>query len=538
MPLVAAALGFVLYLPSVAGTFLYDDIKIVVENEAIRDLTELGTVLRADPTRPLLSLSLALNYAFAALEPWPYHLTGVVIHAVNSLLVAFLFLWMVRRAGRDERIALIGACLFAATPMAAETVAYVASRSTALVSLFVLASLNVAARSLTEPRPRRLALAVALFVLAIASKEEAASLPLYLLLLDYFFVASGRFRDVISRWRIHAVFLALPLAGLVARRAVSGAWLPATPIGLERYLLTQWAALPGYLVRAALPFDPAFYRRSAVASWPPELSFVVWGVLATGLVVAAFRFRRRTPYAALAVAWLVAGLLPSSSLAPLKEMVVDHRVYLASAGTHFALAALLVRVPRRATLALLIVLSLVTLRYEWILGDPVRAWRDAVRRAPRSAEAHRALGDELAARGDTDAAQESLRNAVELEPSDPEMWTNLGSFYLNVSRFDAAAAAFVEAARLRPRNAYLRDNLGILYLHLNRVEDAVREFEAAAAGEPPLAQPRIALAEVLTQRGELARATRLLDEAARLGIDAADARRIARVRDLIRDQTP
>ncbi len=93
---------------------------------------------------------------------------------------------MVRRAGRDERIALIGACLFAATPMAAETVAYVASRSTALVSLFVLASLNVAARSLTEPRPRRLALAVALFLLAIASKEEAASLPLYLLLLDYF----------------------------------------------------------------------------------------------------------------------------------------------------------------------------------------------------------------------------------------------------------------------------------------------------------------------------------------------------------------
>ncbi len=99
MPLVAAALGFVLYLPSVAGTFLYDDIKIVVENEAIRDLTELGTVLRADPTRPLLSLSLALNYAFAALEPWPYHLTGVVIHAVNSLLVAFLFRLFVGSSG-------------------------------------------------------------------------------------------------------------------------------------------------------------------------------------------------------------------------------------------------------------------------------------------------------------------------------------------------------------------------------------------------------------------------------------------------------
>jgi len=77
-----------------------------------------------------------------------------------------------------EAEALLGACLFAASPMAAETVAYVASRSSALVTLFTLASLRLSASVLSGASPRRLAGSMALFLLALATKEEAAALPL------------------------------------------------------------------------------------------------------------------------------------------------------------------------------------------------------------------------------------------------------------------------------------------------------------------------------------------------------------------------
>ena len=144
-------------------------------------------------------MSWALNYALAGLRPWPYHLVNVLLHAGNAALVASLFLWMAgRRPGSDGRgAAALGACLFAASPMAAETVAYVSSRSTALATLFGLASLRLAVGAL-DGSGRRLVLAVALYLAALATKEEAAAVPLLLLLLDYFFVAGQRPRELVA----------------------------------------------------------------------------------------------------------------------------------------------------------------------------------------------------------------------------------------------------------------------------------------------------------------------------------------------------
>src|SRR5919108_6373469 len=99
-PLFAALVALLVYLPSLAGGFLYDDIHVVVDNRRIRDLSALGTVLRYEPARPVLSLTWAINYALGGLRPWPYHLVNVAIHAGNAALACSLFLWMARRAGR------------------------------------------------------------------------------------------------------------------------------------------------------------------------------------------------------------------------------------------------------------------------------------------------------------------------------------------------------------------------------------------------------------------------------------------------------
>lgn len=539
VPLLCAALALLVYLPSLGGGFLYDDQHVVIDNVYIGDLRQLGAILRHDPARPLLGLSWALNHAAAGLRPWPYHLVNLLLHAGNAALVASLFLWM---AGHWRRVdgrgaAALGACLFAASPMAAETVAYVSSRSTALATLFALASLRLGVGAL-EGSGRRLASAVGLYLAALATKEEAAAVPLLLLLLDLFFVAEQRPRELLRRWRVHLAFLGLTALGFVVRRALTGAWLPAPAVAPERYLATQLAVFPLYFLRALIPLDPALYRGHPPAPSPPDWPTLVGWALTFALAVWAVRVRRRRPEWSLAVAWLAAGLLPSSSVVALKEMVVDHRAYLGSAGVCFALGISLWRPGRTRFAALLVaVLAARAVHYQWVLADPVRVWQDGVRRAPRAVEAWLALGEAYAARGDPQA-ETALQYAVRLDPRDARAWTNLGAFYVEGGRMREAEAAMRRAARAAPADARIRDNLGMILLAQGRAAEARAEFEEAVAGRPALAQPRLNLAALLIRAGELRRARELVEEASRYVQDAQENEAVWALRNRLRSVTP
>jgi Flp pilus assembly protein TadD len=226
---------------------------------------------------------------------------------------------------------------------------------------------------------------------------------------------------------------------------------------------------------------------------------------------------------------MAACLLPSSSIVPLKEMVVDHRAYLGAAGIAYALGHLLWRPGRGPVLAALVVLFAAgAFRAQRVLADPVRAWEDAVARAPGSTEAQRALGEAYAQRGDA-RAENAFRAATALDPGDGRSWTNLGAFYVERGRLQDAEAAMRRASWAFPGDARIHDNLAMVLQALGREEDAVREYEAAVASRPALAQPRIRLAAILMGRGDRGRARALLEEASRLEVDPEEADAITRL---------
>jgi protein O-mannosyl-transferase len=527
-PLVAAAVALLVYLPSLGGGFLYDDGELILRNPSITDLRAIGTVLRYEPARPLLNLTWALNYAAGGLVAWPYHLVNVLVHAGNAALLASLFLWMARRSGRPEpgKSALLGACLFAASPMAAETVAYVASRSSALAALLSLASLRLAVGVLEGGSRARLAAAVGLFLLAALTKEEAAAVPLLLLLLDAFFVAGQKLSEMKRRAWIHGCFLVFLPLGLFARRLATGTWLPAPAIDPWLYLLTQWAAYPLYLLRAVVPLDPAFYRYHLPATWPPDALTAAFSVLTLTLAILVVLRRREWADWSFAALCLAAGLLPSSSVVALREMVVDHRAYLGSFGVAFAMGGLLWKLGgARLGILAVALFAAGSVRYEWVLADPARAWEDAVRRAPRSPDALCALGETYAARGD-DRAEGLFLEATKLGPGNARYWANLGVYYSEKGRAGDAATALRAAAERAPRDAAIQDFLGQVLLGLGRLDEAGAAFDAAMAAEPRFALARIDMADLLIRRGETERARALLDEASHLPIGPEDADRI------------
>jgi protein O-mannosyl-transferase len=534
---VAAAIGFCVFLPSLAGGFLYDDAHVVVENRSIRDLSRVGTVLGYEPARPLLNLSWALSYAAGGLEPWHWHLVNVALHAANAALIASLFLWMAGRRGArmPSRAALIGAAFFAVTPMACETVAYVSSRSSALATLFSLGAIRVALPALESGARSGLAMATGLLLLGLATKEEAAATPLLLLLVDWLVLSRGELSGVRSRMARHAPFLGLLAAGFLARRAATGLWLPVPIMDRGHYLFTQLAEFPGYLLRALLPIDPALYRGIPPSPWPPGAAHLTWAALGALLLIAAVAMCRKHPLFTLAVLWMALGLFPSSSFVPLREMVVDHRAYLGGAGAAFAVGSLLAGPGRGPAAAILLVaLGARSLHYEWILSSPVRAWSEATERAPGSVRAWLALADAHAAAGEGGEAQVAFRQALRLDPHNVQAATNLGAWLTGQGRYAEAAEQFRTAALGAPEDARVRDNLGMLLLALGREGEALREFEAAVRGRPTLAQPRINLAALLLRYGERERARALLDEAAKLEIDAGDAAVIESLREALR----
>lgn len=533
--LTVAVLALVVWAPSLAGGFLYDDLRMVVENRAIRDLRALGVVVRSDPARPVLALLSAANHAVGGGEAWTFHLVNVLLHAGCAALAASLFAWVARlRPGDDRpwRVVVAGAW-FAVTPMAAETVGYVTSRSSALAGLFGLAALRVAAPALEGAGARRVGAALGLLLLALASKEEAVAVPLLLLVLDAVYVARGDLRAVAARWRIHAPFLLLPLLGLLARRAVAGTWLPPAAHPRDVYLVSQLAAFPGYLARALVPLDPALYRGVPPVPWPPDVVSAALAALGVGLVAGAVAAGRRHPDAAFAVLWMAACLVPSAAV-PLKEIVVDHRAYLGGAGLAWAVAGPLsqpLRLPFAA--CLLMVFAGRAVHAQRVLADDVRVWEDALRRAPHAEEAWFGLGEAYLARGDA-RAEAAFRHAVAAAPHDARTWSNLGRYYALQGRAAEAERALREAVGRAPRDSRLRSNLALVLLAQGKAEEGRGELEQAVVLEPPLAQARVDLARLLLEAGERERARALLHEAGRIGYDAALGREVVALEERLR----
>ena len=532
VPALAAIAAAVVYLPSLWGGFLYDDLAIVVGNRRIQDLHSLHNILRYEPARPLLGLTWALNYAAAGTRPWPYHLVNLLVHAANAALAAALMHWMARRARRPDPAlaALWGGLLFAVTPMAVESVAYVASRSSLFAACFGLACLRLAVSVFDVPSRLRHVGALVLLILALATKEEAAALPLLLLLLDLFFVKTDGAPPLRTRLAMHASFFALPALGFLARRAVTGAWLPAAVAPRGLYALTQIAAFPGYFFRGLVPVDPAFFRGAALASWPPSVGVTLLALLGVALLAGALAFRRRVPAWAFAVLWLAAALLPSSSLVPLNEMVVDHRAYLGLVGIAYALGCFAAHPDRKYFGALLLlIMAGLSWHYEYVLGDSQRAWEDAVHNAPASPDAMRALGDAYSEHGDP-RAEHTMRLAVALDPQDGRSWANLGVFLAQQGRREEAVDAFRKAAIVDAGDARILDNLGLLYESFGRFDDAMRSYQSAITADRRLAQPRIRLAALMAARGETALARELIAQASRLELDPEDVQALEAVR--------
>jgi protein O-mannosyl-transferase len=446
-----AVLATVLYLPTLNGPFVFDDPNAISQSRLVRSLFPIGRFFSLS-TRPFTDISYAINYAIGGLATWPYHLTNILLHAGNGLLLygiayaTFSTRALAARYGSGRWVlAWSSAALFVVHPLASEGVGYVSSRSETLASFWILAALAsyITAATVRGPRTRRAAaiLLPVATVAALLSKETGYVVPFATLLYDWLFLSERRWSRLQDRmWLLGLAWLPFVIGGLglLIRAFVSpspmGDYAATAGLGFDRfkpwqYLLTQFGVLLYYLRLLVLPIGQTFDYDWPLAQTPLALGVVLPLAVLVAIAVLAVRARATQPLFTFAVGWSALVLAPTSSIIPIADLAVERRMYLPLAALALLAAGwmwdLVQRLPAAwrsrpawtyaAVLALpLLALGALTFQRAQLWGDGIALHEDGVAKAPGNPRVRLNLAVTYLNLGQRDKAYETLQTAKTL----------------------------------------------------------------------------------------------------------------------------
>lgn len=541
-PVLLALAAAAAYGNALSGPFVFDDGGAIVENRHIRQLWPLSTSMSAPAQasvagRPLVSLSLALNYAAGGLEVRGYHLVNVAIH----LVCAWLFYAVVRRTLRgpalggrfsesSNGIAFSSALIWLVHPLCTETVNYVVQRTESIMAAFYLLTLYAAIRS-GESRASRawIVLAVAACTAGMLSKESMVTAPVAVLLYDLAY-RSGNVRKVLKERLVL-------YTGLAATWIVLGAILWSGPrsetvgfsagISVADYAKHQCVVILDYLRTAFWP-DPLVFDYGQATVFPAG-TVAPYAALLAALLAAVVLATVRRPVAGFPALWIFLVLAPTSSFVPIaSEVGAERRMYLPLAGLAVLsvvagfLATLRLRGRwRKPCAAFLVLLTAATLGWSTVRRNldyrtAEALWRSAVEARPDNPRAHNNLGQAIHTAGRVEQAIPYYLQTLKLDDSYSLAHFNLGVASADLGQADAAAEHYRTALQIDPALERAHHNLGSILANRGELEPAIRHYREALRLRPDWAGAQHNLGRALRLSGRAGQALEPLREAVRL----------------------
>jgi Tfp pilus assembly protein PilF len=576
------------YWPVLAGSYeflQFDDDEYVTENAHIRGgLTREGlwwalTASHSNNWHPLTWVSLQLDYQLHGLDPWGYHATNVLLHAANAVL---LFGALRRLTGSSLRSACVAA-FFAVHPLHVESVAWVAERKDLLSTFFGMLTLLAYASYAARPGVLRYVLVLLPFALSLMAKSMLVTLPLLLLLLDWWPLRRGnRERRTGHRTSSSLSPVPCPLFPLILEKlplfALSAGCIVLTvrAQGHARQSLTTLSplvrvgnALVSYVAYAFQTVWP----RSLAAFYPHPgaglpIAEALGAAVLLALVTALVWWARCRPYLLVGWLWYLGTLVPVIGLVQVGYQArADRYTYvplvglflLAVWGTRDLLARW--RCPRPAAAVGVAALLAVCVGLTWqqllywrngmLLWQHARAvttenpfphlgealaleahgrdeeaeeqYRLAVQGEGAPSQFHSAYGGFLKKRGRAREAEEQFEAALRQNPTDTFAHWNLGLLCERRGQLDAAREHYAVVARQRPDDPEVHYNLGVLLQREGELEQARQEFEATVRLRSGDAEALAHLGAILLVQGDLDGARRELRRALEINPQLADA---------------
>jgi protein O-mannosyl-transferase len=542
--LVVAAAAFIVYAKTIAYGFVFDDVQNILDNPVIYNFRP-GQLLQifAEPWRAIPQISYGLTHYLFGFNPVVFHLSNVLIHAVNSVLVFAICRLLAKRwvpPDKVEVFAFFAGMIFAVHPLHSEAVAYVWGRSSSVCGLFYFASLLMMLIGFSSEGRRKIlwfGCALIAGLLAWKTKEEAITLP---------FIAAC-LALLIGSWRAALTIVSLPLVLVIAQwravlqlRTVVAENRPLVSAGFEQalnplaYFLTSIKGVVCYYLKLwVLPIGQCADAYIKPVSGFGDFSFLLSTAVLAGLVALGYAMRSHRMLV-FGLAALLISPLTSYSVMPLADVVAEHRIYISGLGVAIIASWLLLRLTQRrhmlwVGLATVLVLGFVTLQRIEVWANSVTIWKDAVEKSPQLARPHMNLGMAYQAAGNDDLAMVEYGQALRINSKLAPAYVNMAGLFFNRNDFDNSEIALRKAIGLSP-------SLATPYLNLAQIEMKKRNpgealailNKAPESGDAYLF--RLTRGDVYAQLGRYQDAITDYDEALRLRPDLIQVADLVRAR--------
>ncbi len=522
------ATGILVYARTVPYGFVFDDIENIVKNPAISDFrpSQLAHAF-AQPWRALTLISFGLTRYLFGFNPAVFHLTNILIHSANALLVFGIAHLAAKRwlePDKSKFFPLAAAMIFAVHPIQSEAVAYVWGRSSSLCALFYFAALLLMMIGLSKPDRRQIlwfGLAVLAAYAAWKTKEEAITLPL----------AAAGLMALIGAWRAATCVAFLPVlyvavryqsllqvrASVAENRELAVAGMRATLDPLMYFLTSLKGIVCYYLRLYIIPIG-----QSADAYLSPVTGFqdpYFWAAVTVLAALVALGFVMRSDRIfLLGLIMLFVSPLASYTIVPLPDIVAEHRVYISSLGFAILAAWLLTRIPhhRWAILAgIIIVLGVTALNRSGVWADNLTLWKDAEAKSPELERPHINLGMAYQVTGAENLAVIEYQHALALNPRLAPAYINLAGVFFNHGDLANSERLLLKAMEIAPALPEPYVNLAQIALKRELPRDALHILNSADTSATSHLI-HIAKGDVYKQLGQYAEAAAEYDAAARL----------------------
>ncbi len=485
-------LTFIVYYGILKGDFLnWDDPSFVLGNSSITSLSWTNfklffTSFYVGNYCPLSILSYAIDFSFSGLNPKTFHFTSLAIHLINSVLVYILIYHLTNKA---TSIAAITSLLFALHPMHIESVAWIAERRDVLYGMFYLASLISYLFYLQkEYSSKYFVYSLLFFVGSLLSKGQAVTLPLAIVLLDFFY--NRRLFDkkvILEKIPFFASSLVFGVIAVIAQK--SSPAVNVYNLSLFDSLLIGNYGLLLYIIKAFVPFQLSGFHPYPFTHDDKSLSWLMYGapIMIIGLLVLVYRKFKTDKAILWGALFFLLTIFPVLQFLPVGETILAERyTYIPYLGLFFVIGYLYNHFEKYKLISFtpyligfyVAIMIVITWTRIPIWTGSINFWSDVVEKYPTSRTAYNNRGHMHNELKQYDLALADLSKGIECDPTYARLYLNRGVSYTGKGLYELAVDDYTKSIKLDSIEPKTYINRGSLYTdYLSKYDLGIKDFK-------------------------------------------------------------
>jgi tetratricopeptide (TPR) repeat protein len=366
------------------------------------------------------------------------------------------------------------------------------------------------------------------------TKENAATLPLIIILCEFCFFNINRYSD----WKYALYFLiTLLIVPVILFSTRTNSFIAIQRLidkplnNAGSYFLTQFRVIVTYIRLLFLPLNQNLDYDYPIAKGLMDITTLGSLSILITIIISAVKLLPRYRILSFGIFWFFITLLPESSIMPLDDVIFEHRLYLPMVGYSLFIVAGLYYLFHKKSLKLIVISLLILVTFYSVLAytrnslwkDDFTLWNDTVRKSPNKARPYNNRGNTYKNKGDLDQAISDYNKAIEINPNLADAYSNRGAVYQDKGNLDQALSDCNKAIKINPNYAEAYNNRGNIYQSKGNLDQALSDCNKAIKINPNCAEAYNNLGNAYASKGNLDQAISDYNKAIEINPNDADA---------------